>query len=463
MTKNLEASLIQQSRQVLAWGRENQEKIFNTKALIIGAGLLGQMVLGCLSGLGIGEIYIIDDKRSSPENKDFLFPSLPFEGIRKIDRIVSLAREINPSLNINGYHSKLSASLLDYIGFEPDIIIDAQNSPIDREISLDYAISRRKRFISAFYNCFKSVTSVLNQDCSNIEELLDDGEITREASGIGSIPAGVSAGIIVDEVRKSIFSMNGLDSPLVSRVVYNMGSSSRDKLPSDISISADLEKRVLIGGAGALGNYVAMNLALSGFDHIDIIDNDNIEDHNLARQILLYGKAGQPKSSVLLQRIKEFSNVKGSAFIRMIDESSKDLFENNKYDLVMGCFDNQEARYVLSELALKFRIPYIDAGTSPTMGTVSIFVPGQTSCIACKKGLKRIKKRNSCAEALPSVVTPNIIAGSLASAEAIHLFNNTPLKERIVFDSTSERRIYSTPENPSRNGCPCYYDASTRD
>ncbi|MFN5853975.1 MAG: HesA/MoeB/ThiF family protein, partial [Pirellulaceae bacterium] len=57
------------------------------------------------------------------------------------------------------------------------------------------------------------------------------------------------------------------------------------------------QARVLVVGAGALGNEVAKNLALSGVGQIWIVDRDLVEATNLTRCILFDSSdIGMPKA-----------------------------------------------------------------------------------------------------------------------------------------------------------------------
>lgn len=47
------------------------------------------------------------------------------------------------------------------------------------------------------------------------------------------------------------------------------------------------EKRFVILGCGALGSKVALHLFRSGVDHLTLVDNDNLEPHNMCRHALL--------------------------------------------------------------------------------------------------------------------------------------------------------------------------------
>ena len=71
-------------------------------------------------------------------------------------------------------------------------------------------------------------------------------------------------------------------------------------------------ERGALGGRGGVGfrsdrAYVGALCALQGIEHIDIIDPDTIEGHNLNRQYLYHGKIGEYKVDVMSERIKDIS------------------------------------------------------------------------------------------------------------------------------------------------------------
>src|SRR5947199_2949019 len=76
------------------------------------------------------------------------------------------------------------------------------------------------------------------------------------------------------------------------------------------------DAKVLVIGAGALGNEIIQNLALLGIGHILVADLDRIENSNLSRSVL-YRAAdnGQYKATVAARAAKEiYPDIKAHAF-----------------------------------------------------------------------------------------------------------------------------------------------------
>src|SRR4051795_6504126 len=99
--------------------------------------------------------------------------------------------------------------------------------------------------------------------------------------------------------------------------------------------------RVLVVGAGALGNEVLKNLALVGIGTTFVIDLDSVEPSNLSRSVLFRAEdGGQPKAEVAARRAREI-NPEVSIVPRhgdVITEMGLGLFA--AVDVVIGCLDN---------------------------------------------------------------------------------------------------------------------------
>jgi sulfur carrier protein ThiS adenylyltransferase len=98
-------------------------------------------------------------------------------------------------------------------------------------------------------------------------------------------------------------------------------------------------KRIGIGGAGGLGSNCAMMLVRTGFKHLEIIDQDNIDASNLNRQQYFANEVGLPKVEVTKKRLL---NINPDAAI-LIHQTKWD--ENNAasffkgFDFIVEAFD----------------------------------------------------------------------------------------------------------------------------
>ncbi len=443
------------------WGKENQQKLYNTSALVVGSGILAQMTAGCLAGISVGNLYVCDNKRISRYENDFL--CLPerdntlYVNQEKVYYICDILKQINSEIKIKPIYSKFSEARI--FPKKPDIIIDATNESDSKKESFSYAYRYQVPYISISSKGDKGVISCFKQDKKSISDRFKkydlDSLIHKEfhLKPQGSITSGVMSGLAVEELRKFLFSLrdDGLDNNILDckPVYYNLFSSKRNQPKNDISpvyIPNHKNKKVLVVGAGALGNFAALNLALSGFENIDIIDGDKIDETNLNRQILFYQKVNKPKVNIIKERLNELSNdININVFNKYLTENDSKLFEDSKYDLILGCLDNGEARQLVDRFAEEYNIPYIDGGTTPSSGQVAIFYPDKTPKIT--KRLNFPKKKNSCLDQSdPSVVMSNIIIGSAMVGEAFQVLNKSSKEQNLQnifgYNAFNQNRLY---------------------
>ncbi|MCI0445790.1 ThiF family adenylyltransferase [bacterium] len=192
--------------------------------------------------------------------------------------------------------------------------------------------------------------------------------------------------------------------------------------------------RVLVLGAGALGNEVVKNLALLGIGKVWIVDFDRIETTNLTRSALFRASdVGQWKTEVLAHRATEINP--DSAFYPLRTDVRYDLGLGflSSVDLILGCLDNREARYAINRYCYLLQKPFIDGGLDTLNGSVSFFAPPATACYECtlnQVDRAELQKRISCLKSVdpeikhhvPTAPTiASIIAGLQVQLAVRHL------------------------------------------
>lgn len=177
--------------------------------------------------------------------------------------------------------------------------------------------------------------------------------------------------------------------------------------------------KVLVVGAGALGNEVLKNLALVGLGTTYVIDLDVVEPSNLSRSVLFRAEdGGQSKAAVAARRATELNP--DVAFIPIhgdvITDVGLGLFAH--VDLVIGCLDNREARLWVNRQCWKMGVPWIDAGIQEIQGVVKVFTPPTSACYECtmtERDYQLLNLRYSC----PLLKRDEILAGKVPTAPTI--------------------------------------------
>ncbi len=194
---------------------------------------------------------------------------------------------------------------------------------------------------------------------------------------------------------------------------------------------AKLKKaRVMVIGAGALGNEILKNLALLGIGRIYIVDFDLIENSNLSRSILFREKdEGLKKAEVAAERVKDINPEIKTAWFHGDLNCELGMGVFRRMDVVIGGLDNMEARRTINDACWRFKIPYIDGGTHTLQGQVRAFTPPAGPCYECTlspEDYKRMLERVHCnlltrAEMLEGKVSTTPIASSIIAAVEVQM------------------------------------------
>lgn len=203
--------------------------------------------------------------------------------------------------------------------------------------------------------------------------------------------------------------------------------------------------RVLVAGAGALGNEVVKNLALFGVGHIFVVDFDKIEISNLTRSVLFreedaYNHAY--KAVIVAKRAMEINpQIKVTPIVgNLFSEVGFGLYRS--VDVVIGCLDSLIARYQLNRLCMRAGKTWIDGSIENLKGVVCVYAP-EKSCYECglsREEFNQIMLRTGCADVMRTqssvgrvATTPvsSSIIGAIQVQEAmkiIHTDEETPFQ-----------------------------------
>lgn len=142
--------------------------------------------------------------------------------------------------------------------------------------------------------------------------------------------------------------------------------------------------KVLVIGAGAIGNEVLKNLALLGFGNIFIYDRDTVEMSNLTRSILFRASdRDRPKAETAARAIKSINPDLNVGWWNGDIRFDLGLGLIQRMDVVIGCLDNREARLTINAKCFKAGRPWVDAGIGQLNGQVRAFLPPDGVCYEC--------------------------------------------------------------------------------
>ena len=181
------------------------------------------------------------------------------------------------------------------------------------------------------------------------------------------------------------------------------------------------DAKVLVIGAGGLGAPALQYLAAAGVGTIGVIDDDEVENANLQRQVIhLDSRIGMPKvhsAAEAMMAQNPFVTVR--PYHRCLTEDiAQELFD--EYDLVLDGTDNFDTRYLVNRTAVAQGKPLIAAALTQWEGQISIYDPAHgTPCYACVfPTAPDAALVPSCAEAGVIGPLPGVI-GAMMAVEAL--------------------------------------------
>jgi len=211
--------------------------------------------------------------------------------------------------------------------------------------------------------------------------------------------------------------------------------------------------RIMVVGAGALGNEILKNLALLGIGHIFIIDFDDIEASNLTRSVLFReGDIGCHKAETAAGRLKDINPDIKVAFMHGNTCTDIGLGLVKHMDVVIAAVDNFAARIFINRACFKVGTPWINGGIIELMGEAHAYIPGRGACYECNlppDAYRDIKRRFSCrmpqeemeAGHVPTTPTIASIIGAVQVQEALKILHRRKVEggSGLVFNGMNNR------------------------
>lgn len=213
--------------------------------------------------------------------------------------------------------------------------------------------------------------------------------------------------------------------------------------------------KVLVVGAGALGNPALMYLTAAGVGKIGILDSDEVDITNLHRQILYANSdVGMPKVQVAVNRLLEMNPLVSfdQHFVRLHKDNALGILGD--YDLVIECSDNFPTKFLVNDACVMLGKPCVIGAAIQFSGQLSVYnhKGGPTFRCFIEEEPDPLEVP-SCAEAGVIGMVPGII-GTMQALEALKIITGVgqTLSGRLLhYDALnnvfSEFEIKLKPEN----------------
>ncbi len=225
-------------------GLEGQEKVSNTKVLVIGAGGLGCPVLQYLVAAGVGTIGIVDFDIVEESNlqRQILFGTSSL-GENKAIAAKKRLQDLNPNVSLITYPEALTPKNALYLFKDYDIIVDGSDNFDTRYLVNDAAVICNKPFVYGAIYKFEGQVSVFNYKDGPTYRCLfpnppSEGSVPNcsEIGVLGVLP-GIIGAMQANEVLKMIL---GFKSVLSGKLycydakTTNSYTLKVNKIPSEI-------------------------------------------------------------------------------------------------------------------------------------------------------------------------------------------------------------------------------------
>lgn len=205
-------------------GEKGQQKLLNSKVLVVGAGGLGCPILQYLCAAGIGTIGIVDDDVVDESNlqRQVLYGSSSI-GELKVLAAKKRLEDLNNTITIHAYAEKLTHTNAIDLFEKYDLIVDGTDNFATRYLINDAAIITKKPLVYGAIYKFEGQVAVFNYNNGPSYRCLfpnppkaDEVPNCSEVGVLGVLP-GIIGTMQANEVLKIVL---GIGTVLSGKILY---------------------------------------------------------------------------------------------------------------------------------------------------------------------------------------------------------------------------------------------------
>lgn len=218
-----------------------------------------------------------------------------------------------------------------------------------------------------------------------------------------------------------------------------------------------MDARVLVVGAGALGSWLIDMLARAGVGHIIIVDRDYVEESNLQRQ-QLYSmddvKERTPKAIAAKNRVQSVNpTITIDAHVMHADVSNLEPLVK-EVDLILDGTDNFDTRFLINDLAVLHKKPWIFGACVGSYGTTFTIIPNETPCLQCLLRTVPMQTMTCDSAGIISPAVGQVVVHQMTEAMKILTGQMDALRKTyLYFDLWTSEQMSMKVESAKQNNC----------
>ena len=375
----------------------NQQSLAHARIGIVGdADRLASLYIMSAAALGLNQLVVIAPR---------LDPAL-----------IETARLVNPDLSLVQVEGFFSHPVLDDVFTGCQVLIDLSQYGLANKLLLTKGhrdplpVIRGFVYKQADQHGFKIFTYLRGREWQELEQLVSPRNLPGPPVDDPVLDI-IVAGIVLEETKNIL-----MGQPVSTEVI----AFQQPPL-------APLAQHppICVVGAGALGNFIGLGLALLGATDITFMDFDVVELTNLNRQVFLVDALGHNKAQALSARLNQLFGLSSRGWLVACDRDT----DFSPYHVVFDGVDNFETRIILSEQCQTQQKILISGGSDVEAGQVVVYDParpgptpaellGLAEIVGQRRSRPHLHPRASCQyRPDPAVIMTNqIIAGFMVEA-----------------------------------------------